>query len=255
MYPTGVVAATCYNGNMKKKLIIGIISIVIVAGGGYAAYVLLQKPASAPQATQQAAPAFDKTKYSTAEPGSLWWIVSKSRPLPEGYVPAQLVNPNMKLRWAPIAESMTVSQQIAPDLEALYKASQVAGFDLMLVSGYRSQATQKELYDGYVASQGQETADRISARPGTSEHQTGMVVDIGRSDSQCELDTCFGDTAEGKWLAEHAHEHGFIVRYPQGKEAIVGYQYEPWHFRYVGKELAAELYNAKQTMEEFFIGQ
>jgi D-alanyl-D-alanine carboxypeptidase len=241
---------------MNKKIIIALASIVLLAGAGYLAYTLLQKPADTPQNTQQqVAPAFDKTKYSITEPGSLWWIVSKARPLPDGYVPAQLVNPSMKLRWAPIAESMTVSQQIAPDLEALYKASQAAGFDLMLVSGYRSQATQKELYEGYVSSQGQEAADRISARPGTSEHQTGMVVDIGRSDSQCELDTCFGDTAEGKWLAEHAHEYGFIIRYPQGKEAIVGYQYEPWHIRYVGKELAAELYKTRQTMEEFFIGQ
>lgn len=241
---------------MNKKLIVGLIALVILVGGA-AAYLLLQKPAAAPesQTPKPAAATFDKTKYSITEPGSLWWIVSKTRPLPDGYVPAQLVNPNMKLRWAPIAESMTVSQQIAPDLEALYKASQAAGFDLMLVSGYRSQVTQKELYDGYVASQGQEAADRISARPGTSEHQTGMVVDIGRSDRQCELDTCFGDTPEGKWLAEHAHEHGFIIRYPQGKEAIVGYQYEPWHIRYVGRELALELYKTKQTMEEFFIGR
>ena len=241
---------------MKKKLIIGIVSLALLAGAGFAAYKLLQKPVAQQQpAQQQQAPAFDKKKYSITEPGSLWWIVSKTRPLPDGYEPAQLVNPNMKLRWAKIAESMTVSSVIAPDLEALYKASQAAGFDLMLVSGYRSQATQKELYDGYVSSQGQEAADRISARPGTSEHQTGMVVDIGRSDSQCELDTCFGDTAEGKWLAEHAHEYGFIIRYPQGKEAIVGYQYEPWHIRYVGRELAAELHKTKQTMEEFFIGQ
>lgn len=241
---------------MKKKLIVGIVLVLVLAGGGYVAYMFMQKPAPEPQATSPTpVAAFNKTKYSITEPGSLWWIVSKSRPLPDGYVPAQLVNPNMKLRWAPIAESMTVSQQIAPDLEALYKASQAAGFDLMLVSGYRSQATQKELYDGYVASQGQEAADRISARPGTSEHQTGMVVDIGRSDSQCELDTCFGETPEGKWLAEHAHEYGFIIRYPEGKEAIVGYQYEPWHIRYVGRELAAELHKTKQTMEEFFIGQ
>jgi D-alanyl-D-alanine carboxypeptidase len=242
---------------MKKKLIIGAIILAVLAIGGVAAYMLLQKRDAAPepQTPQPTVAAFDKNKHSITEPGSLWWIVSKTRPLPDGYVPAQLVNPNMKLRWAPIAESMTVSQQIAPDLESLYKASQAAGFDLMLVSGYRSQVTQKELYDGYVASQGQEAADRISARPGTSEHQTGMVVDIGRSDRQCELDTCFGDTPEGKWLAEHAHEYGFIIRYPQGKEAIVGYQYEPWHIRYVGKELAAELYKTNQTMEEFFIGR
>lgn len=243
---------------MKKKIIIAA-AVVVLAGAGVAAYVFLNRT-DTPQnqsATQQPAKeSFNKSKYSITEPGSPWWIVNKQRPIADAdYAPGELVAPNIKLRWAAIAESMQVSKQIAPSLEAMYKASQAAGFDLMLISGYRSAATQKELHDSYVAQYGQAEANRFSARPGTSEHQTGLVVDLGRADKNCELEACFGETAEGKWLAAHAHEFGFIIRYPQGKEAIVGYQYEPWHLRYVGPELAAELFATKQTMEEFFINR
>ena len=241
-----------------KKFVIIAIAVVVLAGGGIAAFMFLNKKeeTQAPQTQQPAKDAFNKTQYSITEPGSPWWLVNKQRPIADDdYAPGERVAPNIKLRWAPIAESMQVSKQIAPALEQMYKGSQTAGFDLMLISGYRSAKTQKELYDGYVAQHGQAEADRFSARPGTSEHQTGLVVDLGRADKNCELETCFGETAEGKWLAEHAHEYGFIIRYPQGKEAIVGYQYEPWHLRYVGPELAAELFRTKQTMEEFFVGR
>ena len=237
---------------MKKLFIITGI-IILVAGGGFIACMFLSgqnKPTG--QTSQPVAAGFDKTKYPTDEPGGIWWVVNKKRPLPEGYEPASLATPNIKLRWAPVAESMQVSSTIAPALEDMHKGATAAGFDIMLISGFRSAATQTELYNNYVAQAGQEEADRLSARPGTSEHQTGLVVDLGRSDKECELEQCFGDLPEGKWLAEHAHEYGFIIRYPKGKEASVGYMYEPWHLRYVGKELAAELRATGQTMEEFF---
>jgi zinc D-Ala-D-Ala carboxypeptidase len=238
---------------MKKRLIIAGI-VILVAAGGFAAYMYFSnqnKPAN--QATSQpATPGFNKSQYPTDEPGGIWWVVNKKRPLPKGYEPASLTTPNIKLRWAPVAESMQVSTTIAPSLEAMHKAMTEAGFDVMLISGFRSEATQTELYNNYVAQAGQEEADRLSARPGTSEHQTGLVVDLGRSDKECELEQCFGELPEGKWLAENAHKYGFIIRYPQGKEAIVGYMYEPWHLRYVGKELATELHTTKQTMEGFF---
>jgi zinc D-Ala-D-Ala carboxypeptidase len=238
---------------MKKPLIIVAI-IIIIAGGGFAAYMYISqnKPPTTPGTSQPVPEGFDKTQHSIDEIGGLWWIVNKERRLPEGYVPPSLVTPNIKLRWAPIAESMQVGSTIAPSLESLYRSMSAAGFDMMLISGYRSEKTQADLYNGYVSQQGQQVADRLSAKPGTSEHQTGLVVDLGRSDSKCELDQCLGDTPEGKWLADHAHEYGFIIRYLPGKESVTGYMYEPWHLRYVGKELAEELYNKQQTMEEFF---
>lgn len=239
---------------MKKLLIIAGI-VIVVAGGGFAAYMYIsnQNKQTNTQAAGPPAPkGFDKSQHSIDEVGGLWWIVNKKRPLPGGYTPADLVAPNIKLRWAAIAESMQVSNAIAPSLESMYQAMKAAGFDPMLISGYRSEQTQKDLYNSYVSQQGQETADRLSAKPGTSEHQTGLALDLGRSDNKCELEQCFGDLPEGKWLAEHAHEYGFIIRYLPNKEAITGYMYEPWHVRFVGKELATELYNKQQTMEEFF---
>jgi zinc D-Ala-D-Ala carboxypeptidase len=242
---------------MKKILIIATIALVVV-GGGVAAYFYFSNQKStqsnAPPTNNQAE-AFDKSRYSNDEPGSLWWIVNRERPLPDEYQPADLKAPNMKLRWAAIAESMQVSGKIAPALEEMYKAMQAKKFDVMLISGFRSHATQKDLYDRYVRQIGEEKADRISARPGTSEHQTGLAVDIGRVDKECELETCFGNLPEGKWLADNAHKYGFIVRYLEGKDTFTGYQYEPWHLRYVGKELAAELHSRQVTMEEFFLLQ
>jgi D-alanyl-D-alanine carboxypeptidase len=111
---------------------------------------------------------------------------------------------------------------------------------------------QKQFYDSYVGQDGQEAADRYSARPGTSEHQTGISFDATSLSETCHLEICFETTPEGKWIAEHAHEYGFIIRYLKDKESVTGYQYEPWHLRYVGKELAAELKRTGLTMEEFF---
>jgi len=147
---------------------------------------------------------------------------------------------------------MKVSAQMAEPLQNLFKAAKQAGMQIMMTSGFRSAEFQKVLYDQYVAKDEQAAADRYSARPGTSEHQTGLAADIARTDRKCYLEICFGGTAEGQWLASHAHEYGFIIRYLKDKETSTTYQYEPWHIRYVGTELAAELYRNGQTMEEFF---
>lgn len=210
-------------------------------------------PAPTPVPTPTPQPTgFDKTKLSTSEAGSLWWVVNKNRPLPSGYTPADLVVPNVKLRLTKTAEQMQISKVAQTDLEAMFTDAKALGYELMLASGYRSEAYQKQLYNSYVAKDGQAAADRYSARPGTSEHQTGLAVDVGRPDQTCELEICFGGTNEGKWVAANAYKYGFIVRYLEGKESVTTYQYEPWHLRYVGKDLAAELIKTGQTMEEFF---
>ncbi len=89
------------------------------------------------------------------------------------------------------------------------------------------------------------------ARPGYSEHQTGLAADVSRADGACELKACFSQTAEGQWLATRAWDYGFILRYPEGKEMATGYEYEPWHIRYVGVELARAVRDSGQTLEEF----
>jgi len=129
---------------------------------------------------------------------------------------------------------------------AMKSAAKKAGHTLYISSGFRDYETQEVIYNRYVANDGKANADRYSARPGHSEHQTGLAIDLnGVSDS-------FGDTAAGKWVAAHCHEYGFILRYPKGKEAQTGYMYEPWHIRYVGNEAAAKIAASGLCLEEYY---
>ena len=122
------------------------------------------------------------------------------------------------------------------------------GVHFSLLSGYRSYRTQKEIYDDYVSKHGKEAADKAVSRPGYSEHQTGYALDLNNAEES------FGNTNEGKWLAANCAKYGFIIRYPKGKESVTGRQYQPWHIRYVGPELAKKLYNNGEwiTLEEYF---
>ena len=130
-------------------------------------------------------------------------------------------------------------------LKRLQNDASNVGYGLPLLSGFRSYNDQKYLFNSYVAKDGEAVASTYSARPGQSEHQTGLAFDIGKiSDS-------FGDTDSGKWLANNAHKYGFIIRYLKGKESITGYKYEPWHVRYVGENAATEIYNMGVTLEEY----
>ena len=140
--------------------------------------------------------------------------------------------------------------QAATALNELLTDAKTAGYNLQIISSYRSFSTQSITYNGYVARDGQAKADTYSARPGHSEHQTGLAVDLGSG--TCNLEICFGDSPAGKWLAANAWNYGFVIRYQKDKTAITGYQYEPWHIRFVGKELASEIKTKDITLEEFF---
>ena len=130
-------------------------------------------------------------------------------------------------------------------LEKLQIAARDAGYSAKLVSGYRSYDSQSIIYNRYVLRWGQEYTDTVSARPGHSEHQTGLAFDVG------ELNSNYGNTAEGKWLAQNCYKYGFILRYLKGKENITGYAYEPWHIRYVGIETATYIMQNNLTLEEY----
>jgi len=200
------------------------------------------KPSSSGD-TPAPAPTFDKTKYSTSEAGSIWWVVSKTRPLePQTYAPSDLVN---------VGNGQQMRQEAATALNKLFAAAKTDGLTLQPDSGYRSYARQQQVYQNEVKTYGQAKADTESAKPGTSEHQTGLAIDIGGGG--CNIDDCFANTKEGKWVAANAYKYGFIIRYPEGKESVTGYRYEPWHIRYIGVELATEMHNQNvKTLEEFF---
>ena len=138
-----------------------------------------------------------------------------------------------------------VDQTASTALKQLQQAASTAGHNIPLISGFRSYSRQQTLYNNYVARDGQALADTYSARPGHSEHQTGLAFDVGK------LDDNYGSTPAGIWLKENCHKYGFILRYPKGKESITGYKYEPWHIRYVGVEHATKIMNQNITLEEY----
>jgi zinc D-Ala-D-Ala carboxypeptidase len=181
-------------------------------------------------------------------PGSLWWLVNRERPLPDGYVPPDLVTPNVALK--PDTGATQLSAATAAAFEAMVADAATAGFQLQLNSGYRSLEQQQMLYDRFVQDFGEEVAAQRVAVPGTSEHQTGLAADVGLVGLPD--DQLFGDTEASVWVAANAHRFGFILRYPPEKAEITGYADEPWHLRYVGAELAAELHTSDLTMEEHF---
>ena len=157
-------------------------------------------------------------------------IANKSYTLPSSYNPGGLLD----------------SFQNA--FSTMQSAAANEGISLSVISGYRSYSRQNRIYNNYVSRDGKAKADTYSARAGHSEHQTGLAADINS------LSQSFKNTKEGQWLNEHCSEYGFIIRYPEGKESITGYIFEPWHIRYVGKELASALYNNGDwiTLEEYF---
>lgn len=195
---------------------------------------------------------FNKSQYSVNDPASAWVVVNKGRILPSGYKPSGLVAPNIKLNGSSGSDNMQLREDAASALGKLAAAAVTNSVKLVLVSGFRSYATQQSVYSGYVNSQGQAYADSTSARAGHSEHQTGLAADLGTSSGQCQLEECFANTAEGKWLKSNAYKYGFIIRYEKDKQDLTGYDYEPWHLRFVGEKLAAELKKAGQTLEQFF---
>jgi len=184
------------------------------------------------------------------DPTNIWTLVNKARPLPTEYVPPELVIPNLAIRSNSTSDEKHIRKTIEAPLTQLFSTAQSAGHPLMIGSAYRSAVTQDQLFRSYVASAGYEEADKYSAHPGHSEHQTGLAVDISTTSQQCYLSECFINTADGQWLADNAYKYGFTLRYPKGKELITGYNFEPWHYRYVGIELATALYESNLTLDQ-----
>ena len=201
--------------------------------------VVIPPPPPAPAPNPQApAPAPAPPKYaapSTNTPGKYVkgiLVVNKVYALPSTYNPG--INP--------------LAQKGVNDMVAAAKSQ---GVYLSILSSYRSYSYQATLYNNYVARDGQAAADRYSARPGHSEHQTGLAFDFGGTNQYHNFKSTFADTKEGKWLAGNAHKYGFFLRYPKGKESITGYMFEPWHFRYVGSGESPLIKASGKTLEEY----
>lgn len=235
---SGPAAASCDSSAVTSALASGSDADVIAAFGGGAAF----------RATVAAgaAPCID-----LGDPHRVWIVVDKRRPLnPVDFEPAEVV--------APANMQRTVDGRLQPPaaeaLTALVAAAADEGAGAIgLNSAYRSYASQTRTYNGYVNSLGRAEADRQSARPGYSEHQTGLATDVAACDGGCGAIESFGGTRQGAWTAANAWRFGFIIRYEDGYTAVTGYQAEPWHLRYVGVELAKAYHEGGfHTLEDFF---
>ena len=185
-------------------------------------------------------------------PGSTTVLVNRKYLLPSTYAPADLIEAKIRFSFNYSNDKRKLRKEAAKSLEKMFKAEKKKKIILYGVSGYRSYARQKQIYDQNVARRGKSATDTVSARPGSSEHQTGLTIDISARSVGCQLSQAFGDTKEGKWVAKNAHKYGYIIRYPYGKSKITGYHYEPWHIRYVGIPVATYLYKNKLTLEEYY---
>jgi D-alanyl-D-alanine carboxypeptidase len=203
--------------------------------------------------------AYDKTTTVDAQgrqfvtnADSLLVLVTKKRNIPADYKPKNMVIPDVKFSFPGESPKKYLREEAARALEELFQAAQKEGLNLLATSGYRSYETQKKIFETKAKAIGEKAANLVSAYPGQSEHQTGLAMDVTCSSIDFGLEESFGATKEGIWVKDNAHKYGFIVRYPKGKESITGYIYEPWHIRFVGKEVAGYLFDNDLTLDEYF---
>lgn len=185
-------------------------------------------------------------------PSSYTALVNRDYLLPSDYVPTDLTEPNVRFSHSDHDDKRKLRKVAANALEKMFHAAEKKKIILCGVSGYRSYQRQKSIYQRNVALHGKKATDALSAKPGSSEHQTGLTIDVSAASVSYLLSQRLAQTKEGKWIAKNAHKYGFIVRYPKGKAKITSYSYEPWHIRYVGVTVATYLYKNKLTLEEYY---
>lgn len=184
-------------------------------------------------------------------PENIQVLVNKDYSLPIGYRPEDLVIPDVKFSFDEKHEKKYMRKEAGEALATMFNAASEEGVEIVAVSGFRSYERQEQLYTAEIAASGAEHAQQAIAEPGKSEHQTGLTMDVSSAENSFNLNQDFGETKAGKWLAEHSPEYGFIIRYPEEKESITGYMYEPWHLRYVGIDVAKDIQSLGLSFEEY----
>ena len=178
-------------------------------------------------------------------------LINREHPLPKDYVPDNLVPCDFPFAASENAEKRLLCHVSARAAKQLIEYGKSFGCHLYGISGYRSYERQREIYEKRLQEAGLDYTDRYIARPGESEHQSGLALDLSCPAVHLELEDAFAETKEGRWLAAYAPMFGFILRYPKGKEELTGFAWEPWHIRYVGKSLALYLSLTGMTLEEY----
>lgn len=176
-------------------------------------------------------------------------LINKQHSLRWDYVPSDLVEVNVTFAQGVAQSKKQMRAEAAKALEELFEAAKADGIELLAISGYRSYYTQKKIYEKRLEEMGEKHVSRYNAKPGQSEHQTGLAMDVG-IEGYTDLTERFANTDAYRWLKGNAHLYGFIIRYPKGGEKETGYAFEPWHLRYVGDEAAA-IKESGLTMEAY----
>lgn len=236
-------------GNVLVFLLILLIFIVV----GMFAFLMRmsEEPTSEPVQVEPVTEATEPEYYFDPNDPNLV-LVNKEEVVDENYAPEELVYIDESMRASDRApQYQRMQPEAAAAFEELVNDAAADGMTIKVTTAYRPYSYQADLYYYYLAVKGEEWTQQYSAPPGTSEHQTGLAADVSCESINYELDVSFGETAEGEWLAQHAHEYGYILRYQEGMEDITGYSYEPWHIRYVGKEAAEVITEKGITLEEF----
>ena len=180
-------------------------------------------------------------------------LVNKTNELPQNYKPTDL---SRVKAYAPGRDDSTryMRKKASESMNKMLEDAKAFGMDIVITTAYRSYNLQKIIFENNVEKSGSiEEANKTSAKPGQSEHQTGLAADLSSSKLDYSLDTKFGELDEGKWISDNSWKYGFILRYPEDKTEITGYSYEPWHIRYVGKEFAKFIKDNNLTLEEFIL--
>ena len=238
--------------NSKKAVTISLLSSVsLLLGLASPPALAATDPVPDPEPTVST---FDKTKYSLDDPKSIWVVVDKKRPLnPKKFVP-KLIRPPFAHPKTYNPYGLWLAPPAANAIVSLAQAAKNAGAgQLIMQSAYRSFDYQVSIHTRDVKRYGLKAGEALAARPGYSEHQTGLAIDIAAYGQGCTIRVCFAKTRMGRFVAKYGWEYGFIVRYPDGETPTTGYQFEPWHLRFVGLELAKEMHNQGVTvLENFF---
>lgn len=180
-------------------------------------------------------------------------LVNTAHPLEKEYVPEELVKVRIAFCW-PVAEEKTkMVRTAARACERMVREAALDGVEICGISAYRSFDAQRDVFLRSVMKNGLEHARRYVAMPGTSEHQTGLAIDVGSKENGYELEESFAYTRTFAWILQNAYLYGFILRYPRECAAITGYAFEPWHLRFVGAELAGQMQNGKKCLEEMLV--
>ncbi|MBW9212899.1 MULTISPECIES: M15 family metallopeptidase [Terrabacteria group] len=196
--------------------------------------------------TSESNSSIQKKTYSFNKLGSVSFYLSKKNPIPRDYKPSDLVKVNVQS-----LREEQLRREASDAVQTLFKAAKQDGYSLQLISAYRSYEYQQKLYKSYLKKSSKSDLDRIDNLPGKSEHQLGLAIDLGDESRKYLLKESFANTNLFKWLEKNSYKYGYILRYPDGKEDVTGYKFHPWSFRYVGKELALEIYKSGLTFDEF----